>query len=211
MHSLHLGFVHPLHDVALHQCLPLPSVWCLPVPGGSPLPCYVLLPSYAWSSCWSLPSSWLPLCAAFGPPIVLHSCCVWPISTFVSIRFTPENDIKWKLYLLVYLIAFDRESTYCSINTSLMLFHLSIMCLEEDRKGFLSILVFESINIHKIRSSVYLYLSRNDLKSVVCFCLSRVEGVHTVSSAYTSRVTAPWWWKEWRVPCSLSPCKTLAN
>ena len=28
-----LGFVHPLQDVALHQCLPLSSVCCFPVPG----------------------------------------------------------------------------------------------------------------------------------------------------------------------------------
>ena len=33
--TLHLGFVHPLQDVALHQCLPLLSVCCFPVPGGS--------------------------------------------------------------------------------------------------------------------------------------------------------------------------------
>ena len=46
----HLGFVHPLQDVALHQCLPLSSVCCFPVPGGSPLPCYVVLPSSTWLS-----------------------------------------------------------------------------------------------------------------------------------------------------------------
>ena len=72
--TFHLGFVHPLQYVALHQCLPLSSVCCFPVPGGSPLPCYVILPSCAWSFSWSLPSPWLPLCAAFGPLIVLHSC-----------------------------------------------------------------------------------------------------------------------------------------
>ena len=48
--TFHLGFVHPLQDVALHQCLPLSSACCFPVPGGSPLPCYVVLPSCAWSS-----------------------------------------------------------------------------------------------------------------------------------------------------------------
>ena len=37
--TFHLGCVHPLQDVALHQCLPLPSVCCFPVPGGSLLPC----------------------------------------------------------------------------------------------------------------------------------------------------------------------------
>ena len=91
----HLGFVHPLQDVALHQCLPLSSVCCFTVPGGPLLPCYVVLPSSAWSSPWSLPSPWLPLCAAFGPPIVLHSCymsgpspflfrCVWLISILLT-------------------------------------------------------------------------------------------------------------------------------
>ena len=29
--TFHLGFVHPLQDVALHQCLPLSSVYCFPV------------------------------------------------------------------------------------------------------------------------------------------------------------------------------------
>ena len=72
--TFHLGLVHPLQDVALHQCLPLSSVCCFPDPGGSLLPCYVVLPSSAWSSSWSLPSPWLPLCAAFGPSIVRHSC-----------------------------------------------------------------------------------------------------------------------------------------
>ena len=48
--SSHLGFVHPLQDVALHQCLPSSSVCCLPNPGGSLVLCYVILPSSAWSS-----------------------------------------------------------------------------------------------------------------------------------------------------------------
>ena len=68
---LHLGFVHPLQDVALHQCLPLSSVCCFPHPGGSLLVCYVILPSSAWSSSRPLPSPWLPLCALLCPPIVL--------------------------------------------------------------------------------------------------------------------------------------------
>ena len=72
--TFHLGFVQPLQDVALHQCLPLSSFCCFPVSDGSLPPCYVILPSSTWSSPWSLPSPWLPLWAAFGPPIVLHSC-----------------------------------------------------------------------------------------------------------------------------------------
>ena len=49
-HTFYLGFIHPLQDVALHQCLPLSSVCCFPVPGGSLLPCYAVLPTSAWSS-----------------------------------------------------------------------------------------------------------------------------------------------------------------
>ena len=44
--TFHLGFVHPLQDVTLNQCLPLPSVCCFPVPGGSLLvmsSCHCLL------------------------------------------------------------------------------------------------------------------------------------------------------------------------
>ena len=47
--TFHLGFVHPLQGVATCQCLPLSSVYCFPVPGGSPLLCYVVLPSSTWS------------------------------------------------------------------------------------------------------------------------------------------------------------------
>ena len=60
--TFHLGFVHPLQVVALHQCLPLSSVCCFPVPSGSLPPCYVVLPSSAWSFSSSLPSPWSPLC-----------------------------------------------------------------------------------------------------------------------------------------------------
>ena len=49
LHHLHLGFVHPLQDVALHQCLPSSSICCFPDPGGSLLLYYVILPSSAWS------------------------------------------------------------------------------------------------------------------------------------------------------------------
>ena len=93
--TFHLGFVHPLQDVALHQCLPLSSVCCFPVSGGSLLPCYVVLPSSAWSSSWPLPSPWLPLCAAFGPPTVLQSCmlyvCTCTLSSSSSSAFPSYN------------------------------------------------------------------------------------------------------------------------
>ena len=37
-------------DVVLHQCVPLSYVCCFHVPGGSLLPCYVVLPFSAWST-----------------------------------------------------------------------------------------------------------------------------------------------------------------
>ena len=70
---LHLGFVHPLQGVALHQCLPSSSVCCFPNPGGSLLLCYVILPSCAWSSSRPLPSPWLTLCASPCPPYIALS------------------------------------------------------------------------------------------------------------------------------------------
>ena len=66
-HHHHLGFVHPLQNVALHQCLPYSSVCCFPNPGDSLLLCYVILPSSAWSSSRLLPSPWLSLCASLCP------------------------------------------------------------------------------------------------------------------------------------------------
>ena len=49
--TFHLGFVHPLQDVVLHQCLPLSSVCCFLV---SPSP--RLCPSTAGCSLPSMPS-----------------------------------------------------------------------------------------------------------------------------------------------------------
>ena len=48
--NFHLGFVQPMQDVALHQCIPLSYVCCFHFPGGSLLPCYVVLPFSAWST-----------------------------------------------------------------------------------------------------------------------------------------------------------------
>ena len=56
--TFHLGFVHPLQDVALHKCLPLYSVCCFPVPSGSHLPCM--------SSCHLLLNSPLDLFPLLG-------------------------------------------------------------------------------------------------------------------------------------------------
>ena len=101
--SSHLGFVHPLQDVALHQCLPSSSVCCLPNPGGSLLLCYVILPSSAWSSSRPPPSPWLPLCASPCPPIVCdHVCEMSAISVHSEtdkggkIRLYRENKGRWK-------------------------------------------------------------------------------------------------------------------
>ena len=105
--TFHLGFVHPLQDVALHQCLPLSSIYCFPNPGGSLLLCHVVLPSSAWSSSWSLPSPSLPLCAAFGPPIVLHSCYMtgpfplWFQCVFYDINYLCSFPDLWAWYLIL--------------------------------------------------------------------------------------------------------------
>ena len=102
-----LGFFHPLQDVALHQCLPLLSVCCFPNSGGSLLLCYVVLPSFAWLSSWSLPSPWLPLCAPFGPPIVLHSCYMtgpFPLlfpCVFYDINYLCSFPDFWACYLIL--------------------------------------------------------------------------------------------------------------
>ena len=71
-------FFFPLFPFNIAECRP-PSVssivlCCFPVPGASLLPCYVILPYSARSSSWPIPSPWLPLCVAFGPPIVLYFC-----------------------------------------------------------------------------------------------------------------------------------------
>ena len=69
------GFVHPLQDVALHECLPLSSVCCLSVPGGSLLPCYVVLSSSASARC--RPLDLFPLLGCLSVQrLVLHSCYI---------------------------------------------------------------------------------------------------------------------------------------
>ena len=49
--SLHQGAVHPLQNGAHHQCLPLLSVYCCAVPGGSLLLCYGDRPKLKVSTC----------------------------------------------------------------------------------------------------------------------------------------------------------------
>ena len=80
--TFHLRFAHPLQDVALHHCLPLSSVCCFPVSGGSPF--------LALSSCHFLHGRPLDLFPLLGCHSVqrldhiLSLLYVRPISTFVS-------------------------------------------------------------------------------------------------------------------------------
>ena len=64
--TFHLGFVHPLQDVALHQCLPLSSVACL----------FQAVPSFlAVSSCHLLlgcPLDLFPLLGCFPMQCLVH-------------------------------------------------------------------------------------------------------------------------------------------
>ena len=82
---------------------------CFPVPGGSLLPCYVVLSSSAWSSPWSLPSPWLPLCSVFGATIVLHSCYMSGPSpllfqcVFYNVSYLSSFPDLWAWYLILYL------------------------------------------------------------------------------------------------------------
>ena len=75
---LHLGFVHPLQDVALHQCLPSSSVCCFPNPGGS-------LPLSVMSSCHLLlgrPLVLFPLLGCHSVHRFVHllsfNLAIWP-------------------------------------------------------------------------------------------------------------------------------------
>ena len=84
---LKLGFVHPPQDVALHQCPPLPSVCCSPVPGGSLLPCYVVRLAIfcmvvLFISSLSLVATLCSVWSTYCPSFLLY---VRPISTFVSV------------------------------------------------------------------------------------------------------------------------------
>ena len=84
--SSHLGFVHPLQDVALHQCLPSSSVCCFPNPGGSLLLCLCHLAIFCLvvlsSSSLSLAATLCIALSTYCPLILLYDR---PISTFVSV------------------------------------------------------------------------------------------------------------------------------
>ena len=83
---LHLGFVHPLQDVALHQCLPSLSVCCFPNPGGSLLLCLCHLAIFCLvvlsTSSLSLAATLCIALSTYCPLILLYDRL---ISTFVSV------------------------------------------------------------------------------------------------------------------------------
>ena len=72
--TLYLGCVPPLLEVALRKFFPLLSVFCSSRPCCS-LPLHdVIFPSHFGSAPRSSSFPHLPLCCAYCPPIVLHSC-----------------------------------------------------------------------------------------------------------------------------------------
>ena len=100
---LHLGFVHPLQDVALHQCLPSSSVCCFPNPGGSLLLCYVILPSSAWSSSRTYCSSYV--CQA-----------IWVVSVHTVLHMSVKL-YGWSVHILFFICLssyMGGQCTYCS-------------------------------------------------------------------------------------------------
>ena len=110
----HLGFVHPLLGVALHQCPPLPSVCCFPVPGGSLLPCYFVLPSPTWSSFWisslSLVATLRSVWSNYCPSFLLY---VRPISTLFQCVFYNVHVIPIQISQINFLFLFHNHTRYC--------------------------------------------------------------------------------------------------
>ena len=124
---LRLGFVHPLQDVALHQCLPLSSVCCFPNPGGSLLLlcrlaifCLVVLLISSLSLVATLCSVWSTYCPSFLPydrPIstVVSVCILWhQLSLFFS-RF---------LSMVSYLVALDATFSFPLLSEHFSVCHL---------------------------------------------------------------------------------------
>ena len=110
---LHLGFVHPLQDAALHQCLPSSSVCCFPNPGGSLLLCYVILPSSAWSSSRTYCSSYV--CQV-----------VWVVSTHTVLHMSVKL-YGWSVYILFFIClssCMGGQCTYCSSYVCPAVFHV---------------------------------------------------------------------------------------
>ena len=108
--TFHLGFVHPLQDVALLQCLPLSSVWFFLIQ---------VTPSFlAMSSCHLLlgrPLDLFPLLGCHSVQRLVHLLSSFllydqPISTFVSVCILGcqfSLFFSWFLSMVSYLVALD--------------------------------------------------------------------------------------------------------
>ena len=110
-----LDFVHPLQDVALHQCLPLSSVCCFPGPGGSLLLCYVIVPSSAWSSSWSLPSPCLSFRYSIDKTFGCALCIFFvnnrvpELVTYSSLSFLPGIPLFVFVCFVVFHFLWKKE------------------------------------------------------------------------------------------------------
>ena len=103
---LRLGFVHPLQDIALHQCLPLLSVAFLVqvVPSSVISSCHLLLDLFPLLGCHS---------AAFGPLIVLRSCFMTgPFPLLFQCVFYDINYLCFPDFWAWYLICIDCSLTF---------------------------------------------------------------------------------------------------
>ena len=117
----HLGFVHPLQDVALQQRLPLSSVCCFPVPGGFLLPMlcrlatfYLVVPLISFLlGCHSVQRlvHLLPFILAICPVHFQFCFCVCSIMPIVFVLFLiSEHGIlscrfKFNIFLSIALWA----------------------------------------------------------------------------------------------------------
>ena len=91
--TLYLGCVPPLLEVALRKFFPLLSVFCSCRPCCS-LPLHdVIFPSHFGSAPRSSSFPHLPLCCAYCPPIVLHSCHMSSPSPF-CIRYVFLDKVR---------------------------------------------------------------------------------------------------------------------
>ena len=109
--TFHLGFVHPLQDVALHQCLPLTSVCCFPVS-----PFTRLCPSPAGCSSPSMSSIVLCLllsCSRWFPPSLL--CRLAIVIYISSLSLVATLCSVWSTYCPSFLLYVRPISTFVSV------------------------------------------------------------------------------------------------
>ena len=99
--TLYLGCVSPLLEVALRKFFPFLSVFCSSRPCCS-LPLHdVIFPSHFGSAPRSSSFPHLPLCCAYCPPIVLHSCHMSSPSPFCIRRVLYDVEyigLMWPKY-----------------------------------------------------------------------------------------------------------------